>query len=198
MSTPLDDLLDSAHEEPEPEPTGRAAESLGWWLAKAVLWSTVLALPFWVFFHLAAFDVPYELIAMVLFVGRVLRALLRWIDPRPLPGTLIRPSAELVSEDQVEAASRDGLVTATSRWDNRLSWVKTHHDKGQFARTVQPRLVEIVDERLRVRHGVVRAADPAAARTVLGEQLWTFVTTPVPKNPTPREVAGLISLMENV
>ena len=93
---------------------------------------------------------------------------------------------------------RDGLVTATSRWDNRLSWVKTHHDKGQFARTVQPRLVEIVDERLRVRHGVVRAADPAAARAVLGEQLWTFVTTPVPKNPTPREVAGLISLMERL
>jgi hypothetical protein len=194
----LDALLDSAHEDADPEFTGPTRERLGWWLAKAVLWSTVLALPIWVFFHLAAIDVPYPLIAMVLFVARVLRALLRWIDPRPLPGTLIRPSAELVSEDQVEAPSRDGLVAATARWDNRLSWVKLQHDKGQFARTVQPRLIEIIDERLRVRHGVVRAADPAAAHAVLGEQLWTFVSAPVPKNPTPRDVAGLITLMENI
>lgn len=198
MSTPLDDLLESGRDEPEPEFAGPAGESLAWWLAKAVIWSTVLALPFWVFFHLASFEVPYPLIVMVLFVARVLRALLRWIDPRPLPGTLIRPSAELISEDQIEAASRDGLVAATARWDNRLSWVKQQHDRGEFARTVQPRLVEIIDERLRVRHGVVRAADPAAARAVVGEELWTFVTTPVPKNPTPREVAGLISMMENI
>jgi hypothetical protein len=198
MSTSLNELLDSAYEEPEPEPAGSASDGLWWWIGKAVLWSTVLALPFWVFFHLVAFDVPYPLIAMVLFVARVLRALLRWIDPRPLPDTLVRPSSELVSEDQIEAAARDGLVLATSRWDNRLASAKLQHDKGQFARTVQPQLIDIIDDRLRVRRGIVRAADPAGARAVLGEQLWTFVTTPVPKNPTPREVAGLISLMEKV
>ena len=95
-----------------------------------------------------------------------------------------------------DAATRDGLVTATTRWDNRLSWVRLQNDKGQFARSVQPRLIELVDERLRVRHGVVRVADPVRARALLGEQLWAFVTTPVPKNPTPRELAGLITLME--
>ena len=133
---------------------------------------------------------------MVLLVGRVLRGALRWIDPRRLPDTLVRPSGELISEDQVDAATRDGLVTATTRWDNRLSWVRLQNDKGQFARSVQPRLIELVDERLRVRHGVVRGADPVRARALLGEQLWAFVTTPVPKNPTPRELAGLITLME--
>ena len=194
----LDELLDSAYEEPEPEPGGSGSDGLWRWLGKAVLWSTVLALPFWVFFHLATLDVPYPLIAMVLFVARVLRSLLRWIDPRPLPDTLVRPSSELVSEDQIEAAARDGLELATSRWDNRLGWAKLQHDKAQFARSVQPRFIEIIDERLRIRHGIVRSADPPAARAVLGEHLWTFVTTPVPKNPTPREVAGLISLMENV
>jgi hypothetical protein len=197
VTTPLDDLLDYA-EEPEPERAGPADERLWWWLARAVLWSTVLALPAWAFFKLAGLDVPYPLIAMVLLVGRILRGLLRWIDPRRLPETLVRPSGELVSEDQVDAASRDGLLTATARWDNRLSWVRLQNDKGQFARSVQPRLVELIDARLRVRHGVVRGADPVRARALLGEQLWTFVTTPVPKNPSPRELAGLITLMEEL
>ena len=195
--TTLDDLFEHAAEE-EPEHEERPArDTVWWWLAKAVLWSVVLALPFWAFFRLAGLDVPYALLAMVLFVGRTLRALLRWVDPRPLPRTLVRPSAELVSTDQIEASGRDGLVLATARWDNRLSWVRLRNtDRNQFSRTVQPRLVEIIDERLRLGHGIVRAADPGAARAVLGEPLWQFVTAPVPKNLTPRELAGLISLME--
>lgn len=196
--TTLDDLFESAAEEPEHEERP-ARDTLWWWLAKAVLWSVVLALPFWAFFRLAGVDVPYALLAMVLFVARVLRALLRWVDPRPLPRTLVRPSAELVSTDQIEDSGRDGLVLATARWDNRLSWVRLQqNDRNQFARTVQPRLVEIIDERLRLAHGIVRAADPKAARAVLGEPLWQFVTAPVPKNLSPRELAGLISLMEGI
>lgn len=198
MST-LDDLLEAAEEEPEPEHSaGSGSDTLWWWVAKAVLWSVVLAIPAWGFFRLAGVDVPYALAAMVLFVGRVLRSLLRWVDPRPLPPTLVRPSAELVSADLAEAGGRDGLEIATARWDTRLSWVRLQGDKGQFARTVQPRLIEIIDERLRVRHGVVRSVDPGGARAVLGEPLWQFVTAPVPKNLTPRELAGLISLMEGI
>jgi hypothetical protein len=197
--TTLDDLLDHAEEEPEHErAAGRGPDTLWWWLAKATLWSVVLALPVWAFFRLGGLDVPYALLAMVLFVGRILRALLRWIDPRRLPRTLVRPSAELVSEDLAEAGDRDGLVAATARWDTRLSWVRLQGDKGQFARTIQPRLIEIIDDRLRLGHGVIRSADPAGARAVLGEPLWQFMTAPVPKNLTPRELAGLISLMEGI
>jgi hypothetical protein len=197
--TTLDDLLDHAQEEPEPERSGRSgSDTVWWWLAKATLWSVALALPFWAFFRVAGVDVPYALLAMVLFVARILRSLLRWIDSRPLPRTLVRPSAELVSADLAETGGRDGLVMATARWDTRLSWVRLQGDKGQFARTVQPRLIEIIDERLRIRHGVVRATDPGGARAALGEPLWQFVTAPVPKNLTPRELAGLISLMEGI
>ena len=197
--TTLDDLLDQAEEEPEPERSGRPrSDSLWWWFAKATLWSAVLALPVWAFFRLAGVDVPYALLAMVLFVGQILRSLLRWVDPRPLPRTLVRPSAELVSADLAETGGRDGLVMATARWDTRLSWVRLQGDKSQFARTVQPRLIEIIDERLRIRHGVARSTDPGGARAVLGEPLWQFVTAPVPKNLTPRELAGLISLMEGI
>jgi hypothetical protein len=194
----LDELLEFPGEEPEPESPAAGRETAWFWLAKALVWAAVLALPIWVFCHFISFAVPYPLIAMVLFVGRLLRALLRWIDPHPLPATLVRPSNELVSEDQIEAPAQDGLVLATAKWDQRLSWLKVPGDKGHFARAIQPRLVEIVDERLRARHGVDRVADPAAARRLLGEQLWTFVTTPVPKNPSPRELAGLITQLENV
>ncbi len=196
MSTSLDDLLD--YEAEEPEPPGRSPDTAWWWLAKAVIWSVVLTLPVWAFFRIAGFEVPYPLIAMVLLAARVLRALLRWVNPRPLPATLIRPSTELVSEDLAEAPERDGLQLAVARWDNRLSWIRLQSDKGQFARTIQPRLVEIIDERLRLRHGLVRTRDPVRARAVLGEPLWTFVTTPVPKNLPPRDLAGLITLMERI
>jgi hypothetical protein len=156
----------------------------------------VVAAPFWGIFRMLGLDVPYPLLFMIGVAGRALRTLLRYVSPRPLPLTLIRPSGELVSEDQAAGAAQDGLYLATSRWDTRLSWVKAHGDKGQFARTVQPKLVEIIDERLWLRHSVSRAGDPARARALLGEQLWGFVTQPVPKNMTPREVAGLIALME--
>src|SRR5436305_11098873 len=107
--TTLDDLLEgAAEEEPEPERSGGGSDTLWWWLAKATLWSLVLAIPLWAFFRLAGVDVPYALLFMVLFVGRVLRALLRWVDARPLPRTLVRPSAELVSTDVAESGARDG------------------------------------------------------------------------------------------
>ena len=197
--TTLDELFEHAAEEPEPERSGEPrSNTLAGWLAKATAWSAVLAVPVWGFFRVAGLDVPYVLLFTVFFVAGALRALLRWVDPRPLPHTLVRPSAELISADLGEAGGRDGLAMATARWDTRLSWVRMQGDKGQFARTVQPRLVEIIDERLRVRHGVVRETDPAGARAVLGEPLWQFVTAPVPKNLTPRELAGLISLMEGI
>jgi hypothetical protein len=204
--TTLDDLLGYDEQEPEPEPPARSGTDTGWWwLVKTALLAAVVAVPVWGAFRLANLDVPYPLIFMVGLVGHTLRTLLRWISPRPLPGTMLRPSVELVSEDQAGGAAQDGLYLATARWDTRLSWVKsqgTERSRGsavsQFARTVQPRLVDIIDERLWLRHAVRRSADPVRAHALLGEKLWEFVTQPVLKNPTPREVAGLIALMEAI
>jgi hypothetical protein len=194
-STSLDDLLDYEDEEPQRHPD---QPRLRWWIVRAVLLSAVAALAIWAFARMVGFDVPFVLLFMLFLTGWILRALLRWIEYRPLPPTLVRPSAELVSEDLAEAPERDGLALATSRWESRLSWVRLQSDKAQFARTVQPRIVEMVDERLRLRHGILRSADPARARAILGEQLWAFVTAPISKNPSPRDLAGLITLMERI
>jgi hypothetical protein len=195
-STSLDDLLDHG-EEPEPQRQPDQVR-LWWWGVRAVLLAAAAALVIWSFARVAGFDVPFALLFMLFLTGRIVRALLRWIEFRPLPATLVRPSDELISEDLAEAPERDGLALATSRWESRLSWVRLQSDKGQFARTVQPRIVEMVDERLRLRHGVLRSADPARARAILGEQLWAFVSAPISKNPSPRDLAGLITLMERI
>ena len=196
--TTLDDLL-GYDQEPEPEePVRSGADTVWWWLAKSVLFAAVVAAPIWGIFRLLGVEVPYPLLFMIALAARTLRSLLRWIAPQPLPRTLMRPSVELVSEDQAGGYLQDGLYLATARWDTRLSWAKLHGEKTQFARTVQPKLVEIIDERLWLRHGVSRESDPTRARPLLGEPLWKFVTEPVPKNMTPRDVAGLIALMEQI
>jgi hypothetical protein len=90
----------------------------------------------------------------------------------------------------------DGLRNAVKRWETRLDWC--HADVNAFNRKVLPSLGEIVDERLRQRHGITRDSDPARARAVVGEQLWTFLSGPVRRPPTPRELAGLIAWMERI
>jgi hypothetical protein len=196
--TTLDDLLGYEEPEPEPAPPVRSgSDATWWWLVKNALLGAVVAAPVWGILRLLGIDVPYPLLAMMILVGRALRAMLSWIGPGPIPQTLIRPSIELISEDQAGGSGQDGLYLATARWHDRLSWVK-HGDKGQFARDVQPELSEIIEERLWLRHGVTRAGDPDGARALLGERLWGFVTQPVSRNMTPREVAGLIALMEAI
>jgi hypothetical protein len=58
-------------------------------------------------------------------------------------------------------------------------------------------MVEVIDERLRQRHGIVLTRDPDAARAVLGETLFQFTQVPA-KISSPRELAVLIDLMEAV
>ncbi len=195
--TSLDDLL--TYDEPEPErPSRSGSDALWWWLLKAAGIAALAAGVAYGIARLAGYSVPFLLLFMVVLCLEMLYALLQWIRPRPLPATLVRASTELVSADQETGRGQDGLYLAAARWDTRLAWARLQNDKGQFARTVQPLLIGIIDERLRQRHGVLRSADPRRARALIGEHLWAFVTVPAAKNPSPREVAGVIALMEAI
>jgi hypothetical protein len=90
----------------------------------------------------------------------------------------------------------DGLALAITRWDTMMDW--SHTDAARFNRKVLPRLAEVVDERLRQRHGVDRATDPVRAKGVLGDPLWTFVTTPSRRPPNPRELEQIVSALEKL
>jgi hypothetical protein len=90
----------------------------------------------------------------------------------------------------------DGLRGAVKRWETRLEWLYT--DSSAYNHKVLPLLGEIVDERLRQRHGITRASDPARARKLVGEPLWTFLAGPGRRPPAPRELANLIAWMERI
>jgi hypothetical protein len=90
----------------------------------------------------------------------------------------------------------DGLLVAIARWDTMMDW--SHTDAARFNRKVLPRLAEVVDERLRQRHGVDRASDPTRARTILGDPLWTFVTMPSRRPPHPRDLDQIVSALEKL
>jgi hypothetical protein len=189
----LDELLKYEDDEPAahraPAPPSRYR-----WLLRPVLISLIGALAGGLILRLLGAAVPYPLIFMILLAVQLVYRALRWVDPQPVPPGLRRPLAFAKGEE----SPADGMQLAVARWDTRLSWVRMQHDPHQFARTVQPRLVQLVDERLRLRHGVVRSADPARARAVLGDPLWTFVTAPVRTNETPADLAALIRQMEEI
>ncbi|HEX6684957.1 MAG TPA: hypothetical protein VF062_19365 [Candidatus Limnocylindrales bacterium] len=90
----------------------------------------------------------------------------------------------------------DGVRLAIARWDTMMDW--SHTDAARFNRKVLPRLAEVVDERLRQRHGVDRAGDPSRARAILGDPLWTFVTMPSRRPPHPRELEQIVTALEKL
>jgi hypothetical protein len=195
MSEPgfFDDLL--KYEDDEPGAHRQAAGRSGYrWLLRPALLSLAGAVGVGVVARVAGFAVPYPLIFMVLLVVQLLHRALAWIAPGPVPGSLRQALHPPVDAEPAQ----DGLTMATGRWDTRLSWARLQSDPAHFSRTVQPRMVQLIDERLRLGHGVVRASDPARARALLSDPLWTFVTTPVRTTITPRDLAALISQMEEL
>jgi hypothetical protein len=90
----------------------------------------------------------------------------------------------------------DGVIEAVRRWHRRLEWGIV--DPHRFAATVGLRLREQADERLRLRHGITTATNPARARTLLGEEVWTLLHPDQPRVPAPREVAAAIRRLESL
>jgi hypothetical protein len=88
----------------------------------------------------------------------------------------------------------DGVYRAVRRWGSRLDW--TASDTRRFAQTVQPAIASVVDERLRLAHGVMRSADPERARALCGPELWSFITTPAARPVRPNELAAIVAQME--
>lgn len=90
----------------------------------------------------------------------------------------------------------DGLNQAVNRWDTMLDWCQT--DVSEYNRRVLPRLGELADERLRLRHGITRTSDPTKARSILGDELWAQVGMPQRRPPGPRELDQIVSALEKL
>jgi hypothetical protein len=130
---------------------------------------------------------PPLLFAASLAVVLVFR-LVRKVRPKP-----IRRHGRHTGD---EAPWPDGVLLATSRWDTQLAWCFT--DVARYNRRMQPRLADLVDERLRQRHGVTMAGEPGRARQLLGDPLWIFLTGPVKRAPQPRDLDVLVKALEKL
>lgn len=130
---------------------------------------------------------------LALFVVRqVVRAL------RPPPAS---PPVHLALHDPAELHAsagdqHDALRAAINSWENPLGWAANRAER--FNGTILPRLGELADERIRLRHGVTRGSDPARARVLLGDRLSTFLEHPPRRPPPPRELAAIVAELEKL
>jgi hypothetical protein len=191
----IDELLgDPADTEAEaPAASSEPTAALGSGLLRPALVAAIGAGAVYVVLLPMGVKVPYILLFSVFFALLALRRALRVVEaPRLTIGAPPRsPAVARIDPTQVA----DGMQLALTRWDTRLSW--SERDPQRFMAEVRPRLADIVDERLRQRHGVTRADDPRRARELMGERLWTLFS-PLANIPNASELAAVVDDMEKL
>lgn len=193
-TTSIDELL--RHEEEAPAAAGRSRSELGW-AVRTVAYAAALAALGVLLLRFFGVGVPYVLAFTVVLALLVQRRLVRQVAAPPPPrAARIRLGSAHEDEVSYQWGTVDGLRSAVVRWESRLEW--SHDSADRFDRAARQRLAELADERLRQRHGITRGGDPARARALLGEPLWTFLHQPVGKPPAPRELAAMVARMEEL
>lgn len=194
QSTSIDELL-GPRRDSVADPTNRRRRSrLGWWV-RTVL--TAAGLTAVVVVGLRIYGVAVSIPAI--FAGflalLVLRRLVEQVTPPP-PQPVAPPRDPAFDDGTYRWGTEDVLTGAVHRWERKLAWSKG--EPQRFTRGVHPILVELVDERLRLRHGVSRSADPARARALVGDLLWTFLSAPPKRTPAPRDLVALVAEVEKI
>lgn len=190
---PLDHLL--RHDEPEPAPVAQPSGDS--WLPRAALHAFVASALVYTGFHIVGLDPAYPLILAVC-VGGVLvrRAVALTAEPRWYTRDIVRSRRGRLLGTAGWYHADDGMVEAIHRWDRRLDWGSTAPER--FAHTMSGRLGDLVDERLRQRHGFTRATDPRRARALVGEDVWKLIEGSGTRVPSPRDVYVLVQRMESL
>jgi hypothetical protein len=149
----------------------------------------LLCVPVFVLLMMVQQTVPVPLLYAACLAVVIASRLIRKVRP-----PAIRQAGR--HQASTDAAWPDGVLLAISRWETQLTWSFT--DVARYNRRMQPRLVDLVDERLRQRHSITMAGDPHRARQLLGEPLWTFLTGPVKRAPQPRDLDLLVEALEKL
>lgn len=189
----LNDLLDFSDGGPaddDPRPVSRR-----WWLSDLII-SAVVAAGLYVVIRTTGFETPLPVLFALVLTVMLLRRAIRAVPATP-PPPATRSELWGVTDDGADRSPpADGVVRAVQRWESRFGW--TERDPSRYKSAVQPRLYELVDERLRQRHGITMRSDPDRARALIGEQLWTFLHARVARTPNAREMAAVVDEMEKI
>jgi hypothetical protein len=148
----------------------------------------------WAVLRVFGFVVPFTVLVGAVVAVALLRKVLAAIPIAPPPAALRSPIWGI--DEGVRSDPPDGVARAVRRWEARFAW--TDHDVNRYVSAVRPKLVELVDERLRQRHGVTMRDDPERARAILGAPLWTFLHAPPRRGPTPAELAAIVAEVEKI
>jgi hypothetical protein len=188
----LDDLLDFWEPQPEPATEQRP------WLVRSLFQAFLISAVAYALFRVGRLDPPYPLILAIclgsVLVRRAVRATAE-VDGQRVADAVRPPSSQGI--DPVGwYEGGDGMLVAIRRWDRRMEWGSVSADR--FAATVAVRLGELADERLRLRHSITRATDPARAQGLLGEEVWRLLHEPPGRVPKPRDIAAVADRLETL
>ncbi|SNS89724.1 hypothetical protein SAMN05421812_102269 [Asanoa hainanensis] len=191
--TLIDDLFTFEEDDEPARRGGRSGTGLRWWI-KATFAGAALAAVAIFGLRVAGYTVPIVALVGVIVALVVLRRVTSALVPSQM--TRQRRRSTAATEDgSYNFTDRDALRTVVGRWERLLQ--RAGGDAGS-ARAVQRTLAEIVDERLRQRHGLTRAGDPERARALLGEPLWTYLATPPTRNLAPRDATAYVQSLERL
>ncbi|HLU27154.1 MAG TPA: hypothetical protein VKZ65_01865 [Glycomyces sp.] len=145
------------------------------------------AAAFWGFARLSGVDLLLWQIALLALAGLALSAII----------AALRPD----TEDGDELATRR-LNTPTwrpfievNRWEDQLIFAETR--PGAFEESnAKPKIVELAEERLRLRRGLSLREDPEQCRALLGEPTYAFLTEPVADCPDERRLHEHLTRIE--
>ncbi|MEU8181906.1 hypothetical protein AB0B85_04590 [Micromonospora sp. NPDC049044] len=191
-STSIDDLL-TFEEEPAPRGPEPPRSRIGP-VVRALAWAAAVVAVLLVGLRAVGLQVSLPvLIAGVLAVLAV-RRVSALLAPPPLPVAGRSGTGE--EDGSYNWGARDAVRAAINRWEWPLDWSTSRPER--FTGVVLPRIAELADERMRLKHGVTRESDPARARVLLGDLLWTFLETPPRRTPSPRDLAVIVAELEKI
>jgi hypothetical protein len=211
----LDELFDGGPVVPRREQAPRAARAPSrpfdwrWWVRRLFVAFALTTVGFGILYFVG-YEVSYPLVLFTIVAVQVIREMLSQVRSEELPATVTGIGLEPVRRpgDRPRAPERapsrrelrdaipsgDGILLAVAKWDDRFVWGE--RDPNRFAAVVVTRLADLVDARLRQRHGLTLAGNPDQARRLVGEDLWKLLHYTPSRVPSPQDIASIVAKVE--
>ncbi|MGI5245508.1 hypothetical protein [Dactylosporangium sp. CA-139066] len=206
----LDELFDVGRSAPRPDarPSRRPSRPFDtrWWIRRLFI-AVALTVVGCGVLYVAGYQVSIPLVLLSIVAVQVMRQMLVQVHADDLPPAVTgsglaparleppgRPERTGRRELRDAVPSGDGILLAVAKWDDRFVWGE--RDPGRFAAVVVPRFTDLVDARLRQRHGITLAGAPEQARRLVGEELWQLLHYTPSRVPSPQDIASIVAKVE--